>query len=405
MKRIYYFVAFVSAVAAFTACKPLNKTYDTLGDVPGPAAPTMPYTLTSAEYKLLNKGAGAYTSLYFKSADTAKAQIPTILASRFATYPVKTTVSVTYNSIPVTIKLADSTLATTAITLQTTPTSDYRWTAFTYNGLSISANNFDDLSATAVINWLRYKNQTPPAENSLRVLTYLYFESNVTASSGTLQTDAFLYTAANDWQKIYRVSNAQYASVNRGNNNAFVSSDAANLPTYFNNFLKADATTFASAKVGNVIYVNYKYQTSATVSYQRVLPLMFDGTNWTTAPIPVTLSFVKTTTGWVADNTVNYKLTTADYQYIKTMPTTVNIQTALDNVAQFGDYNVSVPVSPTTGWTDAQVNASLILIMAKNFTKPELNQVYNITYVAYNGSTFNATKKFVYDGTTFVYKP
>ncbi|MES2276775.1 MAG: hypothetical protein V4592_12185 [Bacteroidota bacterium] len=418
MKKIYYLLAFVVAAATFSACKPLSKTYDKLGDVPGPAAPSTSITLVASDYKILNKGASANAAGYFKSSDTAKAQIPTILASKFPTLAEKSSVTVTYSAIPVTLTLPDSTLATTTIALQVGPPSDYRWTpAFTYNGLTIAVNNFDDLSASGAINWLRnkYKTQvtfTPDPitykaslpENSIRVLTYLYFESNVTASTGTLQTDAFIYTAANDWQKIYRVNNTQYASVNRGTNFAFVSADNANLPTYFSNFLKADAIVMATAKAGDIINVNFKYQSSATVSFQRVLPLTYNGTNWTTTPNPVTLNFVKTNGVWVADNTVNYKLTTSDYNSIKTMPLTVNIQTALDNVANFGDYNVTVPVSPTTGWTDDQVNASLLIIMTKNFTKPELNQVYNITYVAFSGSTFNVTKKFIYNGTTFVYQ-
>lgn len=399
MKKINYLLGLVAIASCLASCRPLDKTYEALGPVAAPAMPVVPLTLTSTEYQYLNKGASAYKANYFKSQDTAKAQIPTILNKKFPNYTDKATVSVTYNLTPVTIKLADSALATTTRTLQTTPVSDYPFPAFNGN----AANSFNDLSATAVINWLRYNYQGVP-DYSLRVLTYLYFESNVTSSSGTLQTDAFLYTTANNWQKIYRINNTQYASVNRGNNFAFVSSDAANLPTYFNNFLKADAIVMASAKAGDLIYVNYKYQTSSTVSYQRVLPLTYNGTNWTTAPIPTTLQFVKTNGVWVADNTVNYKLTVTDYASIKLMPTTVNIQTALDNVGNFGDFNISTPLSPVTGWTDDQINAALIIILTHNFTAPELNQVFNITYVAYNGSTFNATKKFIYDGTQFVYQ-
>jgi hypothetical protein len=107
----------------------------------------------------------------------------------------------------------------------------------------------------------------------------------------------------------------------------------------------------------------------------------------------------------LADNTVTYKLTTADYALIKTMPTTVNIQGALDNVAQFGDFNITIPVSPTTGWTDAQVNAALVLILAHDFPAAVANQKFVITYVAYNGATINVTKTFIYSGTAFVVTP
>jgi hypothetical protein len=87
------------------------------------------------------------------------------------------------------------------------------------------------------------------------------------------------------------------------------------------------------------------------------------------------------------------------------MPTTVNIQTALNNVAQFGDFNVTVPVSATTGWTDAQVNAAIILILARDFPTAVANQKFVISYLAFAGSVFTATKTFMYDGTTFVLVP
>jgi len=410
MKRIHYLFAFLVAVAAFSACKPLSKTYDTLGDVPTPTAPApaplaVTVTLAAADYKTLNKGAAAYTSLYFKSSDSAKLQIPTILASKYPTAVNLSTASVTYAFTPASIKLADSVNANVAITLQTTPTDDYKFSAFTYNGTAVAANSFDDLSATAVISWLRNKYQTPLPENSIRVLTYLYFESNVTASAGTLTTDAFLYTAAGDWQKIYRVKDAQYASIGHSVNSSFVASDAANLPTYFNTFLKGDGIVMATAKAGDVIYVQYKYQTSATAIFQRVLPLTFDGSNWTTTPNLLTLAFLKTNGVWVADNTINYKLVTADYQSIVNM-TTINIATARANVASFGDFNITQPLSATTGWSDADINSVLVNVLTTRYGGVAVaNQKFNVTYVAFSGSTFNVTKLFVYNGSAFVYTP
>lgn len=397
----------LAAAVAFTACRPLDKTLDGLGPVQTAVVQPATYTLTltAADYGTLPSSNPAKTALSFVTKDAAATSIPTILAGKYPTAPEKSSAAVTYGVTNPAIKLADSVNANVAITLQVGPPSDYRWTAFTYKGANISANNFDDLSASAALNWLKFKNQTPPADYTIRVLTYLYFESNVTASTGTLTTDAFIYTAANDWQKIYCVKPAQYATVNRGVNNAFVSADAANLPGILGTFLKADASVMATAKVSDVIYVNYKYQTSATVSYQRVLPLTFDGNNWVTTPTPATLQFLKTNGTWVADNTVTYKLTTADYAQIKTMPTTINIQTALDNVANFGDFNVTVPVSPTTGWTDAQVNACINLILLHDFPTAVANQKFVITYVAYNGATFNVTKTFVFNAGAFTVAP
>lgn len=399
MKKIYYYLFTLLAVSvAFTACNPLDKSYKELGDLPVPATAPLTITLTTADYGLLPKENYAKTAFYFKTTDDAKTSIPAILASKYPAASEKATVTVTYNAVPTTIKLADSTVANTTLTLVTTPVSDYRFPA--YNGNA--ANNFDDFSATAVLNFLKYRYQTPLPDNSIRVLTYLYFESNVTASTGTLTTDAFLYTTANGWQKIYRVKDAQYTSVNRGNNFAFVSSDAANLPTYFNNFLKADLAVMATAKVGDVIYVNYKYQTSATVSYQRVLPLTFDGTNWTTTPTAVTLAFAKTNGVWVADNTVNYTLTTADMKSIGANQTTVASAAAVANLASFGNYNIQ---GGATTWTDDQIATSISVFLKTKFPAAVTNQKFVITYAAYNGANVTPKKTFVYNGTAFVYAP
>jgi hypothetical protein len=394
MKKIHYLLAFLAVAIAFSACNPLDKTYKQLGSLPAPTAPATSFSLTlsAADYALiLPKGSAAIKSLYFKSTDTAKIQIPSILASKYPTYGEKSSATVTFAITPTIVKLADSLNADVAYTLQTTPTNDYVYPAF--NGAP--ANTFSDLSATAVINWLLYHYQTPVA-NQLSVLTYLYFESGKTASSGTLTTDAFLYLNG-VWTKIYRISNAQYAATNNGLNNWYVAADVPNLPSYFNTLLKADPAVMLTAKVGDVKYVNYRY----TTTYQRVLPLTFNGTDWVTTPTLVSLAFAKTNGVWVADNSVNYKLTAADYTQIKTMPTTVNIQTALDNVAQFGDFNITVPVSATTGWTDAQVNAAIILILAHDFPSAVANQKFVITYLAYNGSTITVVKTFVYNGSTF----
>ena len=388
MKKIYYLIAFVIAAAAFSACKPLSKTYDTLGDVPGPAAPSFPVTLVTADYKILNKGAAANVASYFKSTDTAKIQIPAILASKYPTLAEKSSIAVTYSVAPVAVKLVDSLNADDAYTLTTTPANDYTL---------LPGNTFTDFSTAQAITWLPYKFGAV-TENTLKVLTYQYFESGKTSNAGVLQTDAYLFMGG-IWQKIYRVSNAQYASVGNGVNNWFIAADAANIVPYINSFLKADATIAISAKVGQVIYVNYRYLTT----YQRIVALTFDGTNWTTNSNPVTLQFVKTNGVWVADNTITYKLIAADYTFINS--TSVNIATARANVASFGDFNISMPLSATTGWSDADINTVIGLILSHDFPAAVVNQKFVISYLAYNGATITVVKTFVYNGTSFIYTP
>jgi len=392
MKRIYYLLAFIAI--AFSACNPLDSTYKQLGSLPTPTAPAtaVTITLTAADYGLLPSADYAKTSLSYKTKADAAVSIPAILAAKYPTYGEKSSATVTYALTPVqSVRPPDTLNADVAITLNTTPTNDYIF----------PGNTFSDLSATAVLNYLAYKYPTPAA-NQLVVLTYLYFESGKTASSGTLTTDSFLYLNGT-WTKIYRISNAQYALTNNGLNNWFVANDAANLVSYFNTFLKADPTVMLTAKFGDIKYISYRYLTT----YQRVLGLTFDGTNWVNTSTPLTLSFVKTNGVWVADNTVTYKLTTADYTSINTsaLMANINIATARANVASFGDFNIQTPLSATTGWNDADINSVIAVILGVDFPTAVANQKFNVTYLAYNGATISVVKTFVFNGTTFVYTP
>ncbi|MES2375838.1 MAG: hypothetical protein V4553_04640 [Bacteroidota bacterium] len=403
MKKIYQFLAVVFTVVTVTACNPLDKSYKELGDLPTPTAPVPPpttggsLTLSAADYALLPTTDYAKTSLSYKTKDDAAVSIPAILAAKYPAYTDKSSVTVTYGISPTTIKLADSLNATTAITLQTTPTNDYVYPA--YNGAP--ANTFSDFSATAVINYLNYKYQVLLPENSIRVLTYLYFESGKTASSGTLTTDAFLFKDG-VWTKIYRVSAAQYATTGNGLNNWFVANDAANIPAYINTYLKADPTVMATAKVGDIKYVNYRYLTT----YQRVLPLTFDGTNWVTTPILSTpLTFAKNSGKWVADNTVSYTLVSADYKYMGNN-TTAGSALGRANIVSFPDFNVSATTDPTY-WSDTDIQGAIITLLINKYSATAVaNQKFNITYLQYfKGVTSNVTKTFKYDGTNFVFVP
>ena len=394
MKRIYYLFILI-VVTAFSACNPLDKTYKQLGDLPTPTAPApaplaVTITLAAADYGFLTDY--AKTALSFKSLDDAKLDIPTILNKKYPTAVDKSSALVTYGITPLTVKLADSLNADVNYTLVTTPTNDYVFPAFNGN----AGNTFSDLSASAVLNWLAYRYQTPAA-NELHILTYLYFESGKTASSGTLTTDAFLYLNG-AWTKIYRISNAQYASTGNGLNNWYVANDVVNLPFYFNNFLKSDLSVMATAKYGDIKYVSYRYLTT----YQKVMALTFDGTNWVTTPIASSpLAFLKTNGIWVADNTVTYTLVKADYTYISAIPN-VGSAAAMANLASFGNFNIQ---NGATGWTDDQINAGIAALLKNKFTAAVADQKYVISYSAYNGANIVVTKTFKYDGAAFVYQP
>lgn len=442
MKKVYYLLTFLAAAALFSACKPMSKTYDELGDIPKPTAPVVTpptiasMTLTATDYAKLPASNVASTQLFFHGTTDAFASIPTILTKTYPSVGNNSQINVTYSTspaVPPALTLADNNNANVAITLQTgLATSDYKFTTgFTYtpavgSNISVTAVTFEDLSAAQALNWLRnryktlvtpanttttpatlavYKPATTLANNTLVVLTYLYFESNVTASTGNLTTDAFLYTTANDWQKIYRVNTAQYTSVNRGTNQAFLVADLPNLPSYINTFLKADPTVMLTAKVGDVVYVNYKLFVSSTSSTQEVLPFAYDGTNWITATTATTLTnlFTYTNGVWTGqlDNTVYYTFVPADYTAVAGNTTLGASATAITNLNTNGNFILN---GTTTRWTDAQIANGIIGVLKTLYTAPATNQKFIVTvktYSQYSTEVFN----FAYNGTTFVYNP
>jgi hypothetical protein len=374
MKKIYHLFAFVAAAFALASCHPLDNTYKKLDDNPVPAKPsTITYTLAAADYKLLPSTTNPYKNGSFASNDEANQFVPTILNLKYPLAGDGSNANITYSiSTPTSqIKVADSLFKDVAYTL----------TDADYN------NSFHDFSDSQVLSWLKIKYPTP-AVNQLALITFTYFLNGATST----QTFSFLYLSG-AWKKIHTITPAQYTSIGKGGTfNDFSSSDAANLVSYFNTFLKADPSISATAKVGDVQYVSFKY--FAGSNYQRVLALQFDGNNWVTLSVGTTgtATFVKAKGAWAGDPTVYYKLTLADagiiaaYQGLSAAATT-DLRT---NLAKFGDFE--------SGWTTADIQLGIIQVLLHDFPMPKVNVNYKVTYEAYSGGDKDVVLTFSYDG-------
>jgi len=376
MKKLHYLIAFIALI--FTACKkqPVIPT--------GAYTKSLSVTLTQSDYKSLGSTVYSSKSYNFNTLADAKTYIPTILDSKYPQLGDGSTAMVTFTLAAPVVTLADSTNANTAYTLTA---ADY---------LLLPGNKFTDFSTAQMLSWLPYKYPNPVA-NQLAVLTYTYFESGATSNSGIPATDAFLYLNGS-WQKIYRISAAQYTSVGRGVNNWFIATDVPVLLNYLNTFLKADTKVMATAHVGDVIYVNYRYLTT----YQKVMPLTYDGTNWVNIATNASFSFMKSGGKWAPDNTVFYTIVQADYTTISN--STLGTVAGRTNIASFPDFNTSAPTDATY-WSDADIQAGLILVLKAKYGSTALvNQKFVVTYAVYNfGVVTNRTKTYMYDGTNFVF--
>lgn len=381
-KNLLYLMALISVI--FASCDPLEKTYEEI-EIKS-ADKIISLTLTAADYDLLPSSNYAKKGGYFASSADANSSISVIFNAKYPQLPNGTKANVIYNLRPSAVKLTDSVFANVQYTVTN---SDY-----TDGSAAVGNGNFKTYNATqalAFLDWKYPKASTPI--NKLVLLTYQFFQSNATPSAGITVTEAFLFNEIG-WQKIYLVNANQYASVGRGINSAFTSGDVSTLPTYFNNFLKADPAT-PIAKVGDLKLVSYKYQQSSSVVHQKVYTLIFDGLNWVVVATPVNpLPFIKKNGTWIPDPTVYYTLIKADFAVLLT-PAAEKVGTALGktNAAAFASFDVT---GGNNSWTEAQINDALILMLNTKYESAPVDEtvVYNITYALFRGATPTVTKAF-----------
>jgi hypothetical protein len=372
MKKIFYVLALIAL--GFTACQKQPNL------LPSSYTKMMTLTLQQSDYQLLPSTAYPHSTFTFDNTADANTYIPQILNARDPQLGNGSTASVTYTVSAPYLKVADSVYKDVAYTLTN---ADY---------LLLPGNKYTDFSSAQILTWLPYKYPTAVA-NQLALLTFNYYNSNT-----TVQTFSFLYQGG-AWKQIYTISPAQYAAVGRGAYNQFTAADNANLAAYFNGFLKADVAVMATAKYGDIQYVSFDYYGGGT--FQRVLPLIYNGTAWvTTATVNNTLAFVKSNGAWIADPTVYYTLTTADTKLIGnpngTNNQTIGTSAQRANLYQYGDFS---------NWAAADLNNAIILVLKTDFPNPKVNVNYKVTYLNYTGGTDVPTVlTFQYNGTTWVAK-
>lgn len=380
MKKIYYLLTLIAVIAAFSACRPLNKTYKDLDGAPQPVK-TVNYTLVTADYKLLPS---TNKNQYFLSTDEANTNIPTILTQKFAGYPDGSNANITFNIN--TVAQTDSVLADISYTLAN-PAD--------YTGILGAGAKFIEFTSAQILTWLTTTTNPKfanPKPNQLAILTYIYYESGVTASAIPAQTDAFLYLNG-VWTKIYLVTPAQFTSI--GNGVGDFSSTDKNIPTLLNAILKLDIGLSLKSVAGDLKYVAYKYYAGKVC--ERVQPMTFDGTNWTPTQ---TLPFGINQGVWSKDNTMHYTLVASDYTYIANLSPAVAHADAITNLVAHG--NFSQQSGSTQAWSNDEIHAAIVALLKNKYSNTAVvNQNFAVTYSVYTGPTNSVTSVFQYDGTTF----
>ena len=365
MKKIYYLLA--ALTITFTACQKQPNL------VPASYVKAMTLTLQPSDYQLLSYKTYPYNTFSFYSIADANTYIPTILNARDPQLGNGSTARVTYNLVP-SIAPADSVY------------SDLTYTVTSADYFAVTGNHYGDFEASDVLNFLAYKYPNP-SPNQLAIITYVLY----TGSDNTV-TNSFLYLNG-AWIKIYQVTPAEYTEAGEGKYDQFTKSDQSNLPAYFNLFLKTDISAAGIAdtvKANDIEYVSYSYYGGG--NYQRVLALTYNGSNWEVTGGLSTSAYLKSGGTWIPDPTVYYTLKPADTKLIAN--STSGTAAERSNLASYGDFS---------GWSAADLNSAMILVLTTDFPAPKPNVNYKVTYLNYTGGTDVPTVlTFQYNGTAWV---
>ena len=365
MKKIHYLFALLAM--ALSACQKQPNL------APTTYVKTMDLTLQPSDYQLLSYKTYPYNTLSFINIADANTYIPMILNARDPQLSDGSKANVTFSLTP-SIAPADSVY------------SDLTYTVTSADYVAVTGNHYGDFSAANVLSFLTYKYPNP-STNQLAVITYVLY----TGTDNTV-TNSFLYLN-NAWIKIYQVTPAQYASVGDGKYDQITSSDQSKAPGYFNFFLKNDITIADTVKANDIEYVSYNYYGGGT--FQRILALTYDGSNWSTNGGLATRAFLKQGGTWIPDPTVYYTLTSADTKYISTLTTTGASSSLLSSTGSYGDFE--------TSWTTAELDIAFIAVLTKDFPTPKVNVNYVVTYLLYTGGNdVPTTATFKYSGSAWV---
>ncbi|WP_053992695.1 choice-of-anchor J domain-containing protein [Mangrovimonas sp. TPBH4] len=203
---------------------------------------------------------------------------------------------------------------------------------------------------------------------------------------------------------VYYLSSVDYNSMGEGSGQPgqydnFSSSVPAD--SYIPTFLSIE---YPYAQEEEQMFVIYKYYSSSAGAVQiRGNSYTVVEGEWTAyqSTIESSLQFGFDGTEWVPDNTIQYTLTGADYDYIAAAyAAEPGFEAAAGNLANYGNFNRT---GGSTSWSDEMMFTVLTDLLA-NVIDPtaEEGQKYVLSYDVYNGSSAIETMSLIKEGGEWV---
>ena len=382
MKKVIYLLAFVAVF--FTSCDPLDDVYEEIDAQANPIVGEAKFTLTDEDYEELGLNFGN-----FGSTDQAKSLLPAFLADKFPVWGEGSLAEVTYELFAP-LQEQDS------IVRYTVTTEDYD-----SNPETERFDNFDDNDQ--IFDLLAVKYPTP-VDNMLVSLTYDFFNGSVNELN-----NGFFYTDG-EWKFVVGLTDDEYTLVGERFPN-FSSEDEADekMP-----ILLLDKFKFDFPEAGDIVPTMYKLfvtdvsdldgdgRTDDRTTYSFIKYFQYDGTAWSAYDNTVneTLQFGQDGTTWVPDNTISYRLTSADIAFISNAFIEIYPGPA-DNVGFFGSFDRRT--GSGNYWSDEMLLEAFNALLDERNPGAEEGQKYVLTFVTFTGSTGDETQKVIKSGGVWVY--
>lgn len=369
MKKLVYLLTAFFAITLTSCEDPMEDIHNeidanTTNIITGDVA----FTMSDDDYDFLELNYGN-----FNNVDDAKTMIPGLLSYKYPVWGKSSSALVTFNVY--------SPLRTErSLARYTVTTADYD-----ANPDTAQYNNFDDEDQIYTFLDNKYEN---PSDRFLVSLTYKFYNGSVSTLN-----NGFLYS--NDtWNFIQGFTDDEYEEMGESYPN-FSSEEEAEekVPTYLK-----EKYFFKNRSVGDIESIMYKLYTTDVddldgdgrtddrTTYSYVMYFAFDGTNWNpyTNEIQESVQFGHDGNVWVPDNTIKYRLTSADIALIETSFIDKYPGPA-DNVGYFGSFDRRSGSS--NYWSDEMLIEAFNVVLNNLSPSAEAGQKYILTYVIYNGST------------------
>lgn len=382
MKNLVYLFAFIMGLSLIS-CEPMEDVHADIDAQPEIISGDVSFTMSDDDYDALELGYGNFNNV----AD-AKSMIPGLLSDKYPVWGAGSSALVTFN-IYAPLRTECS------LEVYTVTTADYD-----ANPDTARFNNFDEMSQ--IYDFLDTK-YPDPSSRLLVSLTYKFYDGSVsTLNNGFLYNDG-------GWNFIQGFTDDEYEAMGEGYSN-FSSEDEAEekIPLYLK-----EKYFFKNRDVGAIENIMYKLyvtdeddvdgdgKTNDKTTYSYVSYFIYDGADW--APysneVQETVQFGHDGEKWVPDNTIKYRLTSADIALISSSFMSKYPGPA-DNVGFFGSFDRRSGSS--NYWSDEMLLEAFNVLLDNNDASAEDGQKYVLTYVIYNGSTVDESMSVIKENGVWV---